>query len=391
MTEKLNKETFIACFIAILLSLDSALKIAVIGLYFQAGIIILLVLGFICFLVQVTRGSLNIKDKPVVFFALYFLLHSFLARSFSVYSAMALYVFIPIFFYFFYVQFSGKVNWRNVSKVALWVLIISGTIQYLVVNYLGAQIELRGLTAEYYRYKGDLGNRMRGFYLEPNWFGISVLGWLCLYLANLSKKSWTEVVLVFSVFVCLFLSDNRIVLVLAVFSVIIYLFSEKLKKYQICKFIPIILVLFFIVIFGYLVSKGLNIEDRSALARTYTAINVFNFMSNQDIFTKIFGFGFSDWGYYSNRLELSWSNYEFDQSLLRRDNAELYVFLFEMGALSVLIAIFDLVYLSKSNRNILCTTYFSYVYILAIFYPILTYLMYMLPFLVLRYFALNDK
>jgi len=136
--------------------------------------------------------------------------------------------------------------------------------------------------------------------------------------------------------------------------------------------------------FVYLSFNQDFIQDRSSLARTFTAYNAITYLFDHDFTTIFFGVGFSNWGYYSNFLEFSWSNSTFDQSLTRRDNSEFYVFLFEQGIFVFLLFAFDLIRVGFKSNKYLDSVFIALIYVSGLFYPIYSFLMYMIPLMIVR-------
>lgn len=367
-----------------LLCFDSLLKVRLGPFYIQAGILLALTL----FILRSAENGINIVrnsiryDYPLLLASIYILLHFALALDFKVYLTILSYFIIFTFLYTYLSTLSKGIDWGRCSRFAIVILLLTGGFQYFLINVLGIQLELRSVSSEYYAGNGDLAFRMRGFFLEPNWFGLVLFSWTYLFIRSTEKFSKLDRLLILLVALAMYLSGNRLIYLL---SLVIFLVSFiRDDMFLIKRWLPISSFIIAFFAFVYLSIEWDGTGDRSAIARLYTAANIFRIWLDSDIFIKIFGFGFSNWGYYSNLLEFSWSNYLFDQSLTRRDNSELYVVVFEMGLFGLAIIVLDLVCVGIKSKNILDSMFILSFYIAAFFYPIYSFLMYLFPLMVVR-------
>ena len=364
--------------VAILTCFDSALKINFLGIYLQAG----LLLSVISLVIII--GSLNravcfqlLADRGLLLITLFTLTHFYVALDVFVYFRMLFYLLMFIALYIFIFLIVDEVNLEKVSCWCILILCFTGCFQYVLTNY-GSGFHLRGMDAEYYLGNGDLAYRMRGFFLEPNWFGLVLFSWLYVFYRNAeqlaSKKS---ISLVFLAIICLTLSGNRLILIF-IFMLCVLVFLKR-KGVNVGKVPPVALLILAAVFFWGLAMMG-GFDDRSAAARLYTASQTLHYLGSSSLSEVLFGFGFSNWGEYSNSLELSWSNYTFDQKLTRRDNSELYVVLFEMGVLGLMIYLYDAYYITtKFDSNYLDRYFVIFIYISSFVYPLYSFIMYMMP------------
>tara|TARA_B110000211_G_scaffold234628_2_gene305207 strand:+ start:2037 stop:3203 length:1167 start_codon:yes stop_codon:yes gene_type:complete len=374
---------FLFSIVAMLLCLDSALKINAAGIYLQAGLLVALV-SFI--LLMLSRDYLMLpvlrRDRGLILICGVIVLHSYMAHDIFVYLRMLFYM---LMFYVVYIFVSLSVSAADLKKVSFYcilILCITGILQYGSTNF-GGGFQLRGMDAEYYLKNGDLAYRMRGFFLEPNWFGIVLSSWFYIYFRSVSNyRSFDFLFLFVLTLLCLILSGNRLILL---FFCAIFFLSLLHGKGWVGYFrLPMLVLLLAAFLFWMLALFG-GFEDRSAAARLYTAHQILSIVGDSSFTELVFGYGFSTWGEYSNLLEFSWSNYTFDQELTRRDNSELYVVLFEMGLLGVFIYAYDAYTLtSKRKANILDRYFLVFVYISSFVYPMYTFMMYMMPYMIVR-------
>jgi hypothetical protein len=337
----------------------------------------------------------TIKKDPFIKIALIFLIaHGFIARDFNNFIFLSSYLIITIAIYLLFAASIDKINLKNLSRASIALLLITGALQYVISNFLGHALVFGGMDAQYYLQNPGFEKRMRGFFLEPNWYGLILLLWSCVAFSTVSFKSkYSSLLLICTLLVAQYLTGNRLTLILqAHLAVSYYTQHIAIKSYR-AFFNPLLLVGFAVVLFFSAIALfGLSTieSDRSAIARISTLSNVINFFASRSYTGIFFGYGFSNWGAYSNEYLLSFSNYLGSQALSRRDNSEIYVVLFEAGALGLLLFWLDLKKTFKTERNsqnsALC--YYSlgtaYFYICSLFYPTFTFAMYCIPLILLR-------
>ncbi|VVN55698.1 hypothetical protein PS685_01964 [Pseudomonas fluorescens] len=381
---------------AILLCFDSLLKVEISGFFAQAGTITLMLTAMITLLMRPSKALEVIRrDKSGLLIFAVLLLHAILALDLKNYLVTLTYFVIPYIF-FITVKLNYKDStWEKASVICLWTLILTGVFQYITANFLGLQITFGNLTSDYYTTK--FGLRMRGFFLEPNWYGVMLLQWLALCLHfNLKSSKPVPWLLILLSLTCLMLSDNRLTLLLSLILITIYLLSRGGFKLQFSALSPKLLATSAAIIFILMSAPNLRQmtdEDRSISARTVAMSSTLSFMGNNASISEwLRGYGFSNWGYYSNLYLLTPSNYLGEQSLTRRDNSEIYVTLFEMGITGLLLVLYEILRTKpRSKKNniayfIICSTF-----VCGLFYPIYTFFLYMLPFLVARSITTDKK
>lgn len=305
-----------------------------------------------------------------------------MARSGSAYLMILSYLVIAYFVYWS-VSLAGRaVDWVALSRYALILLLVTGFVQYGLKNALGIDLFMRGLDGDYYEGKGTLGLRMRGFFLEPNWFGLMLFSWLYLFVGGRSRLSYIDKAIVGLSLIALFLSDNRTILVL----LLLLAGYSRIRRYlgPVQWVMPLAVVSLFTGIYIFYSTNCGLVTDRSASARLCTSGNIIERWENDDLKAQLFGYGLSNWGSYSNELGFSRSNYKRDQPLTRRDNAEPYVFLFEMGLFSFLIFAIDLLVVGKRASRAMDAMFVAAIYTTALFYPIYTFLPYIFPLAIVR-------
>lgn len=324
-------------------------------------------------------------DKPVLMLIVFTFVHFLFAESFQIYVIMFSYLLFFAFIYSYVFSLFKHISLASISFVALVSMIGSGYFQYFL-NHFGFNISLRGIDDGYYL---NIGDRLRGFFLEPNWYGLVLYSWLYVFATSVKRYDIKFYVVVALSIGCLLLSNNRLVyffIALLIFHHFIILPFGRIRVV-----FPFIFVVCASVIFIYSALNYDLIDDRSAVARLYTAANVFDIFLHSDLWVKLVGHGFSNWGSHSNEFGFSWSNYMVDQSLLRRDNAENYVYLYEMGVLSIFVFIYDLIFCAKVSKSLSDPLFLATIIVASFFYPIYTFMFYMIPYMFVRSRLLHNK
>lgn len=394
-TKKSNILSRILFFAICSFALDSSIKIVTGGIRIHPGIVVLLLASLLCMLSKPSKFIGSINNDPFVKIAIIFIIaYGFIAKDFNNFIFLSSYLMITITIYLLFAVSIKNLNLKQLSSASIILLLFTGVSQYVISNFLGYPLVFGGLEAQYYLENPGFETRMRGFFLEPNWYGLVLLLWSCVTLSVVNfQKKYSSLILICMLLTAQYLTGNRLTLILqAHLALSYYTQNTSIRIYRLL-FNPLLLVgLAVIMFFSAIALFGLsNIEsDRSAIARISTLSNVINFFSSRSYTGIFFGYGFSNWGAYSNEYLLSFSNYLGSQALSRRDNSEIYVILFEAGIFGLLLFWMDL----KKNYQIegkkldssirfysLATAYF---YICSLFYPTFTFAMYCIPLLLLR-------
>lgn len=366
--------------------LDSLLKFDVGGMYLQLGVVLLLLIPIWYYFLDRSGNRLSGTWLPsdILIALLFFQMAAqfIIAKNYAVYFVVLSYFIIYMFEYWCIWLIHDQVDWRKLARLALSILIFSGLLEYTLKTYLGINIFLRDMGAEYFENKGPLGVRMRGFYLEPNWYGLMMFSWLYLYLRGTSRLTAENFVIVGLSLFCLYLSDNRTTMGLLI---ILGLYS-RVRRYlgALQWFMPAAILAIATAFYVHYSIHCDQVVDRTASARLCTSGNVIAIWRDSELKSQLFGYGFSNWGYYSNDLGFSRSNYLREQALTRRDNAEFYVFLFEMGLMSMLIFAADLLWIGKKAKRSMDAMFVVAIYISGFFYPIYMFIVYIVPLTVVR-------
>jgi len=363
-------------------SLDGLLKVRFGTLYLHLSIIVT-ALGIIyCTLSTrfhfITAASRRLtRDRPICLYTLLMCCHVLLAADLRTYAFEMLpwIIFICLYLYVTY----KPADWDALSRLALWTVIIGGFIQYLLARSMGIQIAVR---EREYVYAGEFGLRMRGMFLEPNYFGLVLLSWLYVYVSSKRRYRGSDIVLLGLTVLALFLSDNRMILLVGAL-----LFSFRGINgimLEVRRWLPISITSLFSIAYWYGSVHFRQISDRSAHARLGTSANVIFFWLNSDWYHRTVGYGFSNWGAFSNQLGFSVENRQLSWSLTHRDAADVFVFLFEMGLTSLVLAAYDIIFVSAKAKKVPDALFVAAIYLIAFVYPLYQFIYYLIPFMVVR-------
>ncbi|MCY1278036.1 hypothetical protein D9M69_282670 [compost metagenome] len=384
-------------------SFDSSLKLISGGVRVHAGLLIILLTSISLALItpQKLCAVLN-RDKFIIAALSFLFLHSFFARDLGNFIFLSSYLIISIFIYYFISVNLHNIDTFKTAKASITLLLITGLIQFTLSNALSYPLIFGGMDLNYYIANPQFEKRMRGFFLEPNWFGLILLLWSCaLFAPSNSKKSNSEVIKFLALaLIAQYLTGNRLTLLLQTHLLLLVTVSLRSKKISRLAFSPAILVsastfLFFTA--NYIFGLSAIESDRSAIARIATLNNVLEFFSRHYYAGAFTGYGFSNWAAYSNEHLLSFSNYLGEQELSRRDNSEIYVVLFEAGVLGLALFWLDMkrgISIENGRKQNKIPPYslaLSYFFVCSLFYPTYTFTMYCIPLITLRAITYQAK
>ena len=366
-------------------ALDSLLKIDL-GFRLHLGVLMMVAMTVLAIpsFFSLKKSSLE-RDLGFYLFLIYCLLSAFLlqAAGAAVLSVYVLFALVTMAFiaayksYFRYYHF----YWFQI------VLIASGLFQYglfLLFDYQVAFID-----PEHYEKGYSVSKRLRGFFLEPNWYAIALAFNSLLLVLHPRGLQGRGVLCFFTLLVFLL---NGSIGPAAVFMglVTIWLMIER----------PVIGVgagVFLVVgVCALVLYRGALVETQSLLgfvnsgSRVTPLINSFAYLNEQSIFTIVFGNGFGSWGI--EAVGRGISTLVKEPSEAARDASELPVLLFELGFLGLFLIVCDfwvVVALSKHKKVIYSGVMFLFLFLL-VFYPILKFFFYMPYFFLLRHLS-NER
>ena len=165
-----NINLLIIRLVYVIFAFDSMLKVPV-GFKVHVGVLFVIIYNFIIFILgSWHKYILAIKENSIfLFFVLYVLLNGLLLNGINsflifVYLFLAFNVFL-----FFYVN--AEKFGESTFKYFQWVMIVTGLFQFLSYKLFNWQINF--MDTDHYNTVSSFAHRLRGFFIEPNWFAIS--------------------------------------------------------------------------------------------------------------------------------------------------------------------------------------------------------------------------
>lgn len=394
--------------IFISLSLDSLFKIPL-GDFNVHISHILLIAFFALYSQRLTYLSSFVRDNKFLFMLFCIITIDFIrALELGVFFKVYIYFVVALLLFYFIYSVIDKVanfHFATLSILSLYLVLFGGFVQYILLYQGDTQLLLAGIQEGYYENGGSIGERLRGFFLEPNWFGLSLyFSFLACFLfyrmGEYTRASF--IITAFLSFSALYLSGNRLIMFLLILLICGNFIGSVIKSKKNIYRLVFILFTSILVIYLYLILSGNEyiLQDRSISARSNTLVSSFLYLTNiGELKELIFGMGFSNWGTLSNQALLSSYNYLGEQGLAQRDTAELQVFLLENGLLSLFLILLDAYFISKSAATNCVMRETAYISIfgvcslifIGVFYPIYTFMMYLPFYFIIRTIALKGE
>ncbi len=379
----------------VLFCFDSLFKLEISGFQLQAGVFFLFLFSVIYFVFN-ARKFINVlmKDKSGMLIILCLFSYSFFAVDIGVYFRLVVCFVLSYLFFVLFCCLKNEIDLYKISKYCLLLLIFTGFFQYALTHLLGVQFTFAGVASDYY--SRLFGLRMRGFFLEPNWYGLVLAQWfgLFLYLSQIKKNSVPWVITI-TTFTCLVLCDSRLAVFLSFVYFGYYIFLNKMSNLFKILPSPKLILLFFIITFMVLSSstfRDVVTKDRTAIARTIPLERTVSYMvDNFTLLDWTLGKGFSNWAEYSGKYNITPSHSFIERPPTARDNSELYVYFFELGLVGIILVIYELTRLRPRKReDQLIYILFISTFVFALFYPLYTFVFYILPFSIARSILINN-
>jgi hypothetical protein len=334
MTLKLDK---VALFIYLSFAFDSAFKINT-GIQLHLGILSILMTNG---LVIMTRPTLFLtpllKDYFFLFFTLYCTVNGLLFAN-SGFGGLLIYLMIAcnvLIFCAYTIDLLDKKAFLYFQMV----MIITGLGQYFAYQIFGYQLSF--IDAEHYQKGSSVSHRLRGFFIEPNWFAIAFTFNTLLLIREqveqfLKEKPW---VAFFTVVV--FILNGT----LATVGALILIYSIPYLRKAPIKGIIILLILLSLLAAVFSFRDEINQKQAGSSALNHSSrviplLRVVEFQ-NKESFTKLFfGQGLGSWGTLAvdNRLSVL----VFEPKVGVRDGSEVPVILFELGIFGCLLIVVDM-------------------------------------------------
>lgn len=384
---------------------DSALKLGAGGFKIHLGILAVLILSVIEYMdnPKTTKCVSFLRKNWSLFpFFIYLFGHAVINSTFPGISVTLTYYILGLWVFYFFYNKESYIRDRAVV-IFQWTLIVTGLFQSALFQILDYQLAF--FNAEHYAVDASFATRLRGFYLEPNWFAIvltfnSLLIFLRFGNSILKRKS----LIAFSFFTLLLNGSYGFVGVV----ILGYVFRIFMDLPRVSKRNITVFVLMIFIAGGLILSRNMygsnsgNTSKKGVISvntgsRLLPAIRTVLFMSNKTSNEQFLGLGVGSWPYIGikeNKLGyLGFGNTSYDSLVkpAQRDSAEFHVFLLELGYCGILLFLFDYVYNYWRFRRLNMIYSVASACMLAAFfvYPMFKFYMYLVPFYLIRTFAVK--
>lgn len=376
-----TKSNLIAAAIYLSFALDSVLKF---GGAFQVhiGILGILCISLAYFLSNPKRTVAPLKkDATFTIFVTYCILNGLILQSpgfFEILPYLLIAMTVCIYCHLTY----KKTNF-NLFYCFQLVLIATGIVQYYLVLAHGYQISF--IDAEHYQKISSVSSRLRGFFIEPNWFAIA-LTFNTLLLVKDDPISFFRRNYIISLLTIIVMILNGSI---APVALLFMAYSSPYIKRAPIKGAILGLLFFSLLVAVFTFRAQLSEQNQSAttlnyLSRWVPLTRVIEFQSEGSLINTILGNGLGSWGTLAVKNRLSALVHEEDPA--SRDGSEVPVFIFELGIFGLIILIIDT---AVMYRTALRTQYYLKAGILIFLaflflYPTLKFWMYMPYYFYLR-------
>ncbi len=371
--------TRIATFIYISFAFDSLLKINF-GIKIHLGILSILMLNAVVFLNSTNRifhsaskGYLG-KDYFFMAFMLYCFISGLLLEqpgfvSIFVYLIIAINVMI-------YCAYTAEILDRRAFYYFQIALIVTGLAQFFLFKFFNYQLTF--IDAEHYQKGSSVSHRLRGFFVEPNWFSIAFVFNSLLLIGNNVERFYSshKLLSILSIVVLILNGSLAPVAILLVIYSFPYIRKSPVKGVV----LTIGLLLLLALVFSFRESINQKDAGTSLLnhnSRVVPYERVAEYQSEQSLPTILFGNGIGSWGTLAVGNRLSVLVYE--EKSDARDGSEIPVFIFELGVVGFAILLLDLLYtfLKCSRKEFHLRGSILLFFVSFALYPTLKFWMYM--------------
>lgn len=377
-------------------ALDSMLKFQLGGLRVHLGVLAVIILTTLDLVFQYRRASfikfikLHWSISPFLF---YFIINVIVNSKFPGASITLVYYALGILVFFF---FSLNVSKIRINAIVLfqWLLIFTGLLQHALLQLVGYQLAF--FNPEHYEYAGSFAVRLRGFFMEPNWYAIILSFNFLFLLLRIGKGLRDYKLLILGTLICTLLNGSYTFLGTVIICIFLRFFYD-LPRVNIKRamYVAVFVLFGFLMILGRISArKSVSSVDSTGISinhssRLLPAVRTLGYIFSQNSYVQLFGVGVGSWPYVAleqNRLGYIGTQGEYIIKPGQRDSAEFQVYLFELGYLGVLLFLFDFFYLYWRYRRSNFILSISAAFMIACFfvYPIFRFSMYLVPFYLIR-------
>jgi hypothetical protein len=309
---------------------DSLLKIDV-GFQIHIGILLIIALNVYFLLRKPEKLRPILKhDKTLLAFIGFAILTGVVKETPGV-GQISIYLFIALNVVMFCQYSSASIGERE-FKTFQWLMILTGLFQFAAYKFFGYQIAF--IDAEHYEKGYSVTHRLRGFFVEPNWYAISLtFNTLLLYGNNVKRVFERNRFL--TLFTVMVIVLNGTITTIGALMLIYFWHLFKHKPAQGIILAGIVGVLLFSLLV-YRASLNNAAETAKVLnhsSRVMPLLRVYDFQSNARFRDIVFGHGLGSWG--TKAVEHRLSVLVYKKGKATRDGSELPVFLFELGLFGV--------------------------------------------------------
>jgi hypothetical protein len=363
---------------------DSILKVGVVGLQFHLGIIAVFIVN-VLLIISRPKDFIVFKktDKYFYFFLIYVFFNGIIFNGVTSIK-MFIYLFLAFNIYLFINYFRDVFNKSFFLQFQI-ILIVTGLFQFILYVVFNYQIAF--INPEHYEKGFSVAKRLRGFFLEPNWYSIAITFNTILLVRNnlLDFFKNQRFILIMTLVVILLNGSIGLFVILFLFYSFYYLRRRPIFAVVLFLFLSIGLNYVFKV--RHSVRSG-KIENQTELlnygSRIIPVVRAHEYINKNGVVGLIFGNGFGTWGTVAIKNNISLLVEKSDPMV--RGASELPVIIFELGYLGLFILILDLISLyskiDKRDFDLTCGIFLFLTCILL--YPILKFWMYMPYYFILR-------
>lgn len=217
-------------------------------------------------------------------------------------------------------------------------MIVTGLGQYLSFKLFGIQLSF--INAEHYEKGSSVSYRLRGFFIEPNWFAISfAFNTLLLIKTDIINFIKENKVLFLGTVVTIILNGSLTTIAILV---VIYTFPLMKKSPVKGAMVSILMISVLAGVFSFRGAINQKSDNESVLnqaSRWIPITRVIDFYAAKDYKDILIGHGLGSWGTLAVKNRLSVLVYDIDADA--RDGSETPVILFELGVIGLLIVLWD--------------------------------------------------
>lgn len=389
---KLDK---IVLFIYVSFALDSLLKINA-GVQLHLGIIAILLTNV---LVLLKRPYLAItpltKNYMFVLFVFYCAINGF-SYNHQGYGGLMVYLFIVCNLIVFCSYTISHINKKTFIYFQI-VMIATGLLQYGLFKVFGYQISF--IDAEHYQKGSSVSHRLRGFFVEPNWFAIAFTFNTILLIGTNIERFCRQMPWLAGLTIVVIVLNGT----LATLGALLIIYSIPYVKKSPLKGMFIIGILAAILAATFSFREGIKLDQAGGSAgygntqvlnhssRVEPILRVIDYQSREGFSKVFFGQGLGSWGTIAvpNRLSVL----VFLPKPGVRDGSEIPVIIFELGILGSLILILDLfiTFLKCPSRNYHYRGALILFFVCLALYPTFKFWMYMPYYFYIRTVIYGNK